>query len=137
MTAITGAPATAATPAPTAVAAASVPLRFATTLLRWTNELTSGGCTTNYALSNLGGNSPCAAFVNSGIWREHGKRNEMFEVNQRVLFGAAGGLLVAASALAGGYYVISTRGEARAATPSRETPDSVAKPAAVKAGAAL
>ena len=33
-----------------------------------------------------------------------------------VLFGLAGGMLAVAAALAGGYYVISTRGEARAAT---------------------
>lgn len=33
-----------------------------------------------------------------------------------VLFGLAGGMLVVAAALAGGYYVIATRSEARAAT---------------------
>src|SRR5687767_7266876 len=49
----TGAPATMTTPAPIPVAAAMVPLRLATTLLRWTKELTSGGCTTNYPLSNV------------------------------------------------------------------------------------
>src|SRR5262245_46320291 len=52
MIAITGAPATAATPAPIAAAAANVPLRLDTTLFRCTRELTSGGCTTNYPLSN-------------------------------------------------------------------------------------
>jgi len=40
----------------------------------------------------------------------------MYKVNERVLFGTAGGLLVVASALAGTYYVVSTRSEARAAT---------------------
>jgi vancomycin resistance protein YoaR len=36
-----------------------------------------------------------------------------------VLFGLAGGMLVVAGALAGGYYVVSTRSEARAATPPK------------------
>jgi len=37
-----------------------------------------------------------------------------------VLFGLAGGMLVLAGGLAGGYYVVSTRSEARAATPPAE-----------------
>jgi vancomycin resistance protein YoaR len=53
-----------------------------------------------------------------------------------VYFGLAGGMLVVAAALAGSYHVISSRGEARAATvpvePKAETPR-----AAVKGGAAL
>src|SRR5262245_38488621 len=57
------------------------------------------------------------------------RRREMSSANglgQRdaVLFGLAGGMLVVSAALAGGYYVISTRSEARAATrPPVETVD--------------
>ncbi len=57
-----------------------------------------------------------------------------------VLFGLAGGLLVVGAALAGGYYVISTRSEARAAT-RPPVPDvsleSMTKNAGPKGGAAL
>src|SRR5687767_8517768 len=60
----------------------------------------------------------------------------MYKVNERVLFGAAGGLLVVASALAGTYYVVSTRSDARAATPSQTRPTEKVV-AAPKAGAAL
>jgi vancomycin resistance protein YoaR len=57
-----------------------------------------------------------------------------------VLFGLAGGMLVVASALAGGYYVISTRSEARAATRPAVPEvniESMAKSAGPKGGAAL
>src|SRR5687767_9910488 len=60
-----------------------------------------------------------------------------------VLFGLAGGMLVVAGALAGGYYVVATRSEARAAT----RPDTSVKsehadarataPVAAKSSAAL
>src|SRR5262245_46946025 len=60
----------------------------------------------------------------------------MFDVNQRVLFGTAGGLLVVATALAGGYYVVSTRSDARAATRAPERKQEAPK-AVAKAGAAL
>ncbi|HEY5947163.1 MAG TPA: VanW family protein [Kofleriaceae bacterium] len=56
------------------------------------------------------------------------------------LFGLAGGMLVVAAALAGGYYVISTRSEARAATrpPVVEARlDQMTKVPGVKGGAAL
>src|ERR1041385_8187443 len=39
--------------------------------------------------------------------------------NDAILLGLAGTMLVAAGGLAGGYYVISTRSEARAATPPK------------------
>ena len=64
----------------------------------------------------------------------------MYQANQRVLFGAAGGLLVVASALAGTYYVVATRSEARAATAHTPSLDKVAaKPVATttKAGPVL
>ena len=62
----------------------------------------------------------------------------MYKVNERVLFGAAGGLLVVASALAGTYYVVSTRSEARAATTTAPLKsDKVAPAPTVKGGPAL
>jgi vancomycin resistance protein YoaR len=60
--------------------------------------------------------------------------------SERVLFGVSGGMLVAAAALAGGYYVITTRSEARAATPSQPVQaklDQIAKPTTKGGGAAL
>ena len=57
-----------------------------------------------------------------------------------VLFGLAGGMLVVGAALAGGYYVISTRSEARAATrpPIVEARiDAVTKMPGASGGAAL
>ncbi len=58
-----------------------------------------------------------------------------------VLFGVAGGMLVVGAALAGTYYVISSRGEARAATlppaAAKSDPAATTPHAAVKAGAAL
>ncbi|HEY5923121.1 MAG TPA: VanW family protein [Kofleriaceae bacterium] len=58
-----------------------------------------------------------------------------------VLFGLAGGMLVVSAALAGSYYVITTRSEARAATrtPVEEQIDKMTSPkaASAKGGAAL
>lgn len=54
-----------------------------------------------------------------------------------VLFGLAGGMLVVAAALAGGYYVISTRSEARAATRPAQTDKLGTTKAGAHGGAAL
>src|SRR5688500_157808 len=51
--------------------------------------------------------------------------------NPAILFGLAGTLLVAAGGLAGGYYVVSTRSEARAAT--RPAPPKTEGPRATNA----
>jgi len=63
----------------------------------------------------------------------------MYQANQRVLFGAAGGLLVVATALAGTYYVVATRSEARAATAPSPTSsiEKVAVKPVTKGGPAL
>jgi vancomycin resistance protein YoaR len=53
-----------------------------------------------------------------------------------VLFGLAGGMLVVASALAGSYYVITTRSEARAATPRAPVEDKLDKMTTTPAHAA-
>jgi vancomycin resistance protein YoaR len=65
----------------------------------------------------------------------------MFSVHlgrEKVLFGSAGAMLVLAGALAGGYYVVTTRNEARAATraPVQEKLEQAATPGQ-KGGAAL
>ncbi len=54
-----------------------------------------------------------------------------------VFFGLAGGMLVVAAALAGSYYVVTTRGEARAATRAPDAKQEMTKPQAAKASAAL
>src|SRR5262249_34760041 len=126
ITPTTGDAASATTPAPTAVAAASVPLRLATALLRWTSELTPAGCTMGCALSNRGRVDTATAVVQTrraAIARACGwpcgsmvNRDHMaIRVPQRgaLLLGMAGALVVIAGGFAGSYYVVATRAEAR------------------------
>src|SRR5882672_1815110 len=118
------------------------PFRLATTLLRCTRELTRAGCTMGMDLSNRGQVDTVIACVETrtrqrracpsvrdGLLRATRViiRRAMLgatHLDQRgaVLLALAGGMVLASGALASGYYVVTTRSEARAATPKITAP---------------